>query len=191
MTDVKVPVTEYHVWYPFLLGLPSIRGLIERTDLHIALFIVANGNTAVTQLSEVTIWGRGFKPTINGSTRANNSKVIWIQLLWIERKGRLTESSSQWYWMEKLVTKLYCTEQEWLRAAGLVLKELRDFIRCCIRCTKTFGLRTALLMKEPDNIVTQTTDRHRNWKANLQLTFDSSEARFISFPCFVYLYCIG
>lgn len=55
MTDVKVPVTEYHVWYPFLLGLPSIRGLIERTDLHIALFIVANGNTAVTQLSEVTI----------------------------------------------------------------------------------------------------------------------------------------
>lgn len=34
-----------------------IRGLIEATDLHIALFIVANGNTAVKQLSEVTIWG--------------------------------------------------------------------------------------------------------------------------------------
>lgn len=76
MTDVKVPVTEYHVWSPSLLGLPSIRSLIEGTDLHIALFIVANGNTTVTKLSEVTIWGRGFKPAINGSTRANNSKVI-------------------------------------------------------------------------------------------------------------------
>lgn len=40
---------------PSFLVLPSIRGLIEVTDLHIALFIVANGNTAVKQLSKVTI----------------------------------------------------------------------------------------------------------------------------------------
>lgn len=46
---------ESYVQPPSLLSLPYIRGLIEETDLHIALFIVANGNTAVKQLSKVTI----------------------------------------------------------------------------------------------------------------------------------------
>lgn len=55
MTDAKVSVTESYVQPPSLLSLPYSRGLIEETDLHIALFIVANGNTAVKQLSKVTI----------------------------------------------------------------------------------------------------------------------------------------
>lgn len=121
------------------------RYLDKETDLHIALFIVANDNTAVKQLSEGTIWGgEDLNLTFNGSPSANNSQVIWIQLLWIERKCRLAATPAN-YMNGISVTKPYCIDHQWLWYAGRVMKELRDLIWCCIRFTKEFGFCTSQL----------------------------------------------
>lgn len=53
----------------------------------------------------------GFKPTINGSDRANNSQVIWIQLLWIERKCGLTESPANYIeWKNQQLSLIVLTK---------------------------------------------------------------------------------
>lgn len=132
------------------LCLPSIWDLNEATDLHIALFIVAIGNTAVTQLSEATIWGAGLKPTINGSARANNSQVIWIQLLWIERKCGLTDSPANYIeWKKNSAAKPYCIDYKRMFGTGIVLRELKDLIWCCLRFTKEFVFCTEQIITKP------------------------------------------
>lgn len=79
---------------PSFLGLPSIRGLIEGTDLHIALFIVANGNTAVKQLSKVTIWGA---EGLNLQSMGQPEQIIakWYEYNCYEWKGSVGWQSPQ------------------------------------------------------------------------------------------------
>lgn len=76
------------------LALPSIRGLIEVTDLHIALFIVANSNTAVKQLSEVTIWG---PEDLNLQSMGQPEQIIakWYEYNCYELKGSVGWQSPQ------------------------------------------------------------------------------------------------
>lgn len=79
---------------PSFLGLPSIRGLIEGTDLHIALFIVANGNTAVKQLSKVAIWGA---EGLNLQSMGQPEQIIakWYEYNCYELKGSVGWQSPQ------------------------------------------------------------------------------------------------
>lgn len=79
---------------PSFLGLPSIRGLIEGTDLHIALFIVANGNTAVEQLSKVAIWGA---EGLNLQSMGQPEQIIakWYEYNCYELKGSVGWQSPQ------------------------------------------------------------------------------------------------
>lgn len=56
------------------------------TDLHIALFIVANSNTAVKQLSKVTIWGA---KDLNFQSMGQPEQIIakWYEYNCYELKG--------------------------------------------------------------------------------------------------------
>lgn len=151
MTDADVPVTEQCVSPPSLPGPFALGSLIRATDLHIAPFIGAHSNTAAKQLSKFTVWGAAdLRPPINGSARANNSQVIWIQLPRTERKCGLSPqpiTRKRKEQKEKTsASRSYCIERRRVSAAGLRPREFTDLICCCITLTKGFVLCTQQLM---------------------------------------------